>query len=245
MVIATHYPHAPITEAIIDLRVAPREGITTEELFRARDTEEVSYPLVNKVVAAVGQMEVGGRTSASVRSEQIGHKFTTGDGKYIWQARMDGMTLSRLAPYESWGPFRDEARRLWSRYRDIVRPQQIERLAVRYINRIDIPAADKELADYLRTLPEVSADLKHPLTGFFLQLRLSQHDLKAESIINETIVPPPEPGLFSVVLDVDLFRSEEPPQSEEDVWAYFEQLHVRKNEIFEACLTARARELFK
>lgn len=32
---------------------------------------------------------------------------------------------------------------------------------------------------------------------------------------------------------------------EEGVWSFFEELHVRKNQIFEACLTDRTRELIR
>ena len=51
--------------------------------------------------------------------------------KQLVQARANGFTAHRLAPYEGWETFRHEARRLWDVYRQTVRPK-VARVAVRY-----------------------------------------------------------------------------------------------------------------
>src|SRR5262249_10954306 len=122
---------------------------------------------------------------------------------------------------------------------------RIERVAVRYINRLDLPGDRVELKDYLRTAPELSPDLVQGLVGFFMQLNIPHTDIKCTSLLNEITVEAPEPGVVSVVLDIDLFRTEDLPQAEQDLWSLFETLHERKNEIFEACITDRTRELIK
>jgi uncharacterized protein (TIGR04255 family) len=242
-----HYPNAPITEAIIDLRVVPRAETQLHDLEETQSGEERSYPRKDKIFEAVGLLEVraGKSASASAAQQQSGFKFTSEDGKYIWQSRFDGFTFSRLAPYESWVPFRDEAKRLWIQYRARTAPQTIDRLAVRYINRIDIPGQTIDLKDYFRTSPEVSSDLPQQLAAFFLQLRIPQPDLPGHALINQTIVPPAREGVISVVLDVDLFRKADAPSDDVAIWDFFEHLHDRKNTIFEACITDRTRELFQ
>jgi uncharacterized protein (TIGR04255 family) len=241
-----HYPKAPITEAIIDLRVEPRSDVRLEDLQRARAGIEEQYSREERLFEAVGMVTVkaGVSATASAEQKQSGFKFPSHDQKYIWQSRWNGFTLSRLEPYESWDPFRDEARRIWKMYREATRPTSIQRLAVRYINRVDVPAGRVDLKDYFRTSPEVSPELPQQLSGFFLQLRIPQDDLSGEVLINQTTIAPARDGVVSVVLDVDLFRSEDVPQDEREIWEYFERLHDRKNEIFEACITDRARELF-
>jgi uncharacterized protein (TIGR04255 family) len=241
-----HYPNAPITEAIIDVRVKPASDQKVDSLLGVRGGEELNYPRVESIFQAVGVMEVqpGQSASALARQHQTGYKFVDAEGKNVWQCRQNGFTLGRLAPYDSWQPFRDEAQRLWSLYRERLKPEEVRRLAVRYINRIDLPEQPVELKKYFRTVPEVSPELPQPLTGFFMQLRMPQDDLKAETLINQTIIPPARAGVVSVVLDIDLFRSNDVPQDDEGIWAYFEQLHVRKNEVFESCITDDTRGLF-
>ncbi len=240
-----HYSHAPITEAIIDLRVTPREGLTLSTVENARCGEEQSYPEVQRVTTAHGQFEIGDKIAASATQQHTGYVFASADKKQVVQTRLDGFTFSRLAPYEQWEPFRDEARRLWSLYRERVGPAEVTRLAVRYINRFDLPGAKIELKDFFRTTPEISPDLPQLLSSFFLRMVIPQDDLHGHLLINQTIVPPGKPDVTSVVLDIDLFRDLELPNNEEEIWRFFEQLHTRKNDVFEACITDRARELIR
>lgn len=239
------YPNAPITEAVIELRVttAVEPGKFSELV--AGD-EHSRYPKCDPLVLTVGKMHVRGDAVSKMSAEhsQEGVKFASADGKYVWQARRNGMALSRLAPYESWEPFRDEARRLWNLYRESAHPESIERLAVRYINRIDIPLHEVDLKEYLRTGPEISSDLPQKLSAFFMQLRIPTSD-KREVLINQTLVPPSAENTTSVVLDIDLAQRNDVAQVDSEIWNTFEELRVQKNAIFEACVTDKTRELFK
>jgi uncharacterized protein (TIGR04255 family) len=132
-------------------------------------------------------------------------------------------------------------------------PEGVTRVAVRYINRIDIPdaAAGVRLEDYLRTYPEISVDFPEEglMNNFFMQVQLWQQDLGCWLIVNEAPEASPAEGTLSVRLDLDLFREqvEEPWQadSETAVWEFLELLHDRKNEIFEASITNRTRRLIR
>ena len=244
---ARHYPKAPITEAIIDLRVEARDDIEIQELDMVGDGVEKDYPKRESLFQSVTTIQIkpGVPTTAPTEQQQIGFRFITEDEGYIWQSRRNGFTFSRLAPYETWASLRDEARRNWTLYREQARPQAIRRLAVRYINRIDISSRCVELKDYFRTFPEVSPELQEPLSGFLMQLRMPERELKGQVLINQTIIPSEREGVVSVVLDIDLFRDTDVPDDEGEIWEVFEKLHDRKNEIFEACITNKARELFE
>lgn len=240
-----NYPNAPITEAIIDLRVKLAPGTDQAALKRVGEAEQSNYPQHEELFESIGHMEVGptGGT-ASMHHQAIGWKFSCVNGKQIFQSRNNSFTFSRLAPYDRWVLFREEAQRLWNNYRSILRPEMVERLAVRYINRIDIPSEFVDLKEYFRTSPEIAPELPQQLDGFFMQLRLPFPTISGHCLVNQTIVPPPKEGIVSVVLDIDVFRTNEVPQTEIDIWDYFETLHDTKNQIFEACITDTARRLF-
>lgn len=239
------YQKPPITEAIIDLRVELPPEISLTELNKAYGGEEATYPSVEQLHTAFGQMQIGPQVSATAGSQHIGYLFRSGDGKRICQARLNGFTMSRLAPYENWNALCDEARRLWDLYRSVAKPSKLTRLAVRYVNRIDIPLPLKDFKDYLRTVPEVSPDLPQGLAGYFMQLAIPLEDIKSLALINETIIEPASQNVVSVVLDIDIFRTTDLPADEEGTWAFFEELRFRKNQAFEACITDKARELFQ
>ncbi len=237
-----HYTKAPITEAIINLAVKPAEGLTLADLERC-GTEQPTYPNKKNIIATTGQIQLGERFSTSTTSQQLGYLFSSTDQKLIVQARLDGFALSRLAPYENWQCFRDEARRFWNAYRQIVRPEKLLRLGVRYVNRLDLPLPFKDFKEYLTTIPEVSPGLPQGLAGFFMQLNIPELDSKRTLVLTEALVEPPKPGVVSVVLDIDLARTDDLPKDEEAIWGILDELRVRTNEAFEACITDRTREL--
>ncbi len=217
--------------------------MTLAVLEAVRAGEEAAYPGVRKLKVAHGHVELGDRVSASASQEQTGFAFVSEDQRQVFQTRFDGFTFSRLAPYGTWEPFRDEARRLWTLYRERVNPVEVTRLAVRYINRFDLPGTEVEMKEYFRTTPEISPDLPQVLSEFFMQVLFAQEDLRGHVLISQTIIPPATPDVMSVVLDIDLFRMADVPNDENAIWRFFEQLRERKDEIFEACITERAREL--
>ncbi|MDR4483723.1 MAG: TIGR04255 family protein [Nitrospirales bacterium] len=111
----------------------------------------------------------------------------------------------------------------------------------RYINKLDLPLPLHDFKDYLRTVPEISPDMTQGLSGYFMQLQLPQVDLEAILVLNQTLIPPPEPSVVSVVLDFDLFCKDNVPSKDQDIWNRFEVLRTRKNKVFEACITDKTR----
>ena len=244
--VTEHYSHSPLTEAVIDLRVKLPKEVQLETLASIQSAREEDYPTRQNRIAVEGQFTTDlNAPPATASRTHIGYSFTSVDKRQVVQARLDGFTFSRLAPYENWESFRDEARQWWDIYRTMVKPEEVVRVAVRYINRLDFPLPLKDFADYLRTVPEVSPELPQLLSNYFMQLQIPQEDLKGMLILNQTIVPPPDADVVSILLDIDLFREDDIPDKENEMWQFFEQLRIRKNEVFEACITERTRGLIR
>jgi len=241
----SHYSKAPLTEAVLDIRVELPSEITIQDLSEVQIGEEERYPQREDNIIVVGQMSMGRQVGASAQQTHNGYRFVSHDNRQIFQARLDGFTFSRLSPYETWESFQNEARRLWEVYRPIAKPKNIKRIALRYINRLDLPLPIKDFKDYLRTIPEISPDMTTGLSGYFMQLQLPQPDLEAMLHLNQTLIPPPGPNLVSVVLDFDLFCKDNVPSEDKDIWKQFETLRNRKNEVFEACITNKTRRLIR
>ena len=234
-----HYSRPPIVEAIIDFQVKLPEGVATADLERCQDAAYSDRKALNVTVDGV---DFGREGSTVKTSRHVGFLFTSSDEKQLFQARRDGFTVHRLAPYLGWELFRDEARRVWDIYCRVARPQRVKRVAVRYLNQLHLPLPIAEITDFLRTFPEVSPELPQALAGFAMELNIPLPDIKSTLLLRERVNPPAVPGMASVVLDIDLFRSDEIPPDDAGVWAFIETLRARKNAIFEACITNRVRE---
>lgn len=253
----TLYSNAPVVEAIIDLKVAQPPGLSIEDLRKLVQENSGQYPIMEEEYRYQGGAYVA-QAGEPMRHESehwhSGFRCISGDKRRIYFIRLDGFAFSVRAPYERWESFRDEARRLWEAYRSASNVNYVTRIAVRYINRIDIPQrgyTGMRLEDYITIYPELPEDFppNGTMSQYFLQLQVPQNDIESMLVINSTPEAPPVEGVSSVILDFDLFRetAEQPWEGKDDatVWSFLEKLHERKNEIFEASITDRTRELIQ
>jgi uncharacterized protein (TIGR04255 family) len=74
--------------------------------------------------------------------------------------------LSRLPDYPKWEEFATEALSLWGKYAALTKPVEIQRIGVRFINRIPIPAQAGDLNDYLVNAPKSWGSFPVPFAGF-------------------------------------------------------------------------------
>lgn len=240
-----NYPKPPITEAVIDLQIDGSPHLTVDELKKVHVGEEGNYPNITQLHAGVGEFRFGADPQASAVSNPMGFIMRSADGKKIQQARLTGFSMSRLAPYEGWDEFRNEAYRLWNNYRAVVKPNKVTRIAIRNINRIDIPLPIKDFSEYLQTFPQVSSAIPQGLSGYIMQLGIPLEEIHGQAIINEAIIEPVQEKIVSVVIDIDVFRTEQLPSSDEEVWSLLDdQLRHVKDNLFEGCITDNARKLF-
>ena len=194
-----------------------------------------------------------GQSAASSSRKVIGYIFHSSDRKQAVQARLDGFTFSRFAPYQNWETLKAEALRVWKIFVPAISPRRITRIGLRYVNQINLPLRDGTLTfeHYLRTFPKMG-DEDGPtelIEQLFMRLVLPQVDLQGYLILTESFAPPQPPLPYTsigVILDLDLFRDHcsFEVQSNE-IWDILDRFRERKNRYFESSITDAARELFK
>ncbi|AFY81953.1 TIGR04255 family protein [Oscillatoria acuminata] len=238
-----HYSRSPITQAVIDLQIELSNDVTVEHLSDLHLQVQADYPQCQNLLVFQGQIMGVTKVEETASQSLMGYGFFSRDRKQIVQARRDGFSFTRLAPYERWENFRDEAQRLWRIYRSLTTPNRLTRLSLRYINRLDLPLPFEDFKEYLRTVPEVSFDLPQALSGYFLQLQIPYPELTGILVLNQAIIPPPKAEVVSVLVDIDLVREEDIPNDEIQLWELIEQYHAQSIQIFESCITDRSREL--
>lgn len=245
------YTRPAITEAVLDIQIEPRREPTLKELDRiwskVKDRYSRKAPLYQgQFHFGLTQQERGApRASAGASAaEPVGIAFRAGDD-WVFQAGLKSFTCSRVGPYVGWTRFIAESKSLWPLYAKEVKVKRFTRLAVRYINRFDLPEIPVELKDYFRTGPEIAPELPQIMDGFFMQTQLPLPEAGATVLINQTIVPPAKPDHLSVLLDMDLFQTQNLGDTDEEMWAVFEHLRTWKNRVFEACITEKTRKLIR
>jgi uncharacterized protein (TIGR04255 family) len=237
-----HFPNAPIVEAIIDIRIEPSSD--ARWMHKASDFPvlQSSYPTVENQLAVLFQAQVfrEGTPQPEIASDITGIRFR-GDHEAI-QLRIDGFTFSMLGPYSSWDELLTKAWNAWEIYKPVVPNATIVRLAVRYINRIQLPL-DKALNTFLTAPPRLPESLRFPLRRFFTNYGVEQNSETHATIIQT--VEPESSGTLPFILDIDAFRTGSFAVEDDRIRETFESLHDFKNEIFFNLITEEAKQLWR
>ncbi len=114
-------------------------------------------------------------------------KFTSQDEKQIVQFRIDGFTLNRIRPYTNWKELFPEALRLWKYYLDFTSVDHVPRVAVRHINRIDLPLPVKDFRDHLTVPPDIPEGLPQMLSSFLTRVVIEDNETKASAIVTQAL----------------------------------------------------------
>lgn len=236
---------APITEALIDIRVElPKERAFDDlDAFYQKVGSTYSIRQVQSAWSAQVDFSADGPALKTSSGRQHGLLLRTPDGRQAVQARVDGFALSRMTPYINWDALRDEAQRLWDEYRAIVEPTRITRLAVRYINRISIPLPVRRIDDYFATRPEVGAEMPQSISGLLMRLVVPSAAERAICIVTQASEPPGDQAQ-PFLLDLDVFKEVSMNPNDNGLWADLECLRKLKNTIFFASVTEKTLEMF-
>lgn len=238
---------APITEAIIDIRVKLPSSVTAEKIHSIYELVKEQYPEEQK--QEVSEFKFEPKADVKVKASEAAikaYRYITSDKKQILQTRLDGFALSRLHPYEDWDTLRDEAFRLWKMYVDIATPELIYRVAVRYINNLNIPMPKKDFNEYLTAAPTVPEALPQAISSFFNRIVLPNPSINSHAIITqalEQVIDTNQP--IPIILDIDAIHHKPDGLSEDEAWTTIENLRHFKNDIFFNSITPELKELYK
>jgi uncharacterized protein (TIGR04255 family) len=243
-----HLPHAPITEALIDIKVTPRDGLTFTGLKNAIEAADSGYYVKNPISEGTFAFTLApeGRPQTSAESAQVGLRLHSADEKYVAQFRLTGFTLSRLPPYEKWENLLEEARRLWAIYVEGLAPTRVVRVATRFINNLQLPLkTGASFQTYVHELVDVPEDAPQAVEAFFQRFHLVDSASGARVILTMALDGMSGGGPAPVILDVDAFIAANLKPMDQELWTILERLRDLKNRSFFGTITERAVELYE
>jgi len=239
--------HAPIVEAVIEMRSNTERQIdekATLTLIKARLPE---YPNVETQRGFSHSFSVAPNQPPHQEYADLGFKgfrLLTADKKQITVFGKENYTFSRISPYENWEQFSVEALRLWDLYKAMTDSSAINRLGVRFINKIALPQGDVQFDDYLKSPPSAPDGLNLAFVGFFHQDTMAIPDHKYVINFIRTIQPSPD-GILNIILDIDVFIEKQIPDNIENLMKHLEEMRFIKNSVFFNSITNKTLEMLK
>jgi uncharacterized protein (TIGR04255 family) len=241
-----HYDQPPITEAVIAVNF--KTPLDEKLLLKLKNKYLLKYPQaqsISNVNVAVAMNKDDVQNPVANVNHQKGWRLSTKDMTQIVVIFPNSLTISQLAPYDGWDSFLNRFKRDWKICLSISK-KEISRLGVRYINRLDIPIRDNivEHEKYLNIYPMLPKQLT-PLNAFAVQSAISLPTIGCELLLNSGLADSPILNCAGFMLDLDIFKMNDLPQSEKALYDLLDTIRMEKNKIFESCIKPKSRRLFK
>jgi uncharacterized protein (TIGR04255 family) len=245
------YPKPPIVEAILHVRYATAFG--TNELERIPRLLESEYPKAKPEQDIQLQVEFNPSkptgTGAKPTIVDKGPRLLSANDQKVVVTRTKQVIFGYHAPYGGWDDFVGSAKFVIDTVRDKLGYKPIQSIGLRYVNRIDIPI--RQEGETIITSDYLLSGVSFPETKIAESLRAFQSivefGLAHDQLVARLISGTANPALIehaSLLLDIDIIAEHNVPQKETDFWSLVGRMRHAKNEIFESCLTDKARMLF-
>ncbi|MGB8225979.1 MAG: TIGR04255 family protein [Sedimentisphaerales bacterium] len=240
----SHLSQAPIVEAVIAINVIPSVKWNETSLQNELKKRIPDFPKVEPLRYKRYQLPMGEQNNPIIEDLGcVGFKVHSIDNLHIAQFNKDAFVFSRLKPYEDWGQLSGKALRLLAIYRDLLKPTEVTRIGLRFINRIAVKQEKIELSDYYKYPPEPLKELDWMLAGYLhhdvMQVPGTSYSVNLIKTIQDV------PGEIGLILDIDVFMRNPFEYNEQRIKERLEEMRWVKNKIFFSSMTDKVLEDLK
>lgn len=237
------YRNRPVVEALCELFFLESEWDQTIPYAfyeRVHDRFPTKTQLEQMgVEVQLGPKEAGAKLLAG--SPRI--QFSREDGSRMVQVAQNLLVVNQLRPYPKFEEWKPTVSEMLSLYRELAKPKGVDRLGVRYINKIVIPAPAFRMEDYFRIYPEIPPELGSAHGRFLMRLEIPPKHDGHQLIVTFGTAPAEGPESSSELLDLyDVVPAGK--ADFDNIDRRIEEAHANIEHAFESMITDQARALF-
>ncbi len=238
------YGNPPIQEAIFEVHFASAQPLAKESLKLLQPVWQAAYPdqkLVEEKNVNIRLNPDGIKTENQI----LGHRLVcrSSDGIRLVQLSGSFLAVNQLKPYLGWNEsFRETIIQRIAEFEKTLGSLPLRQIALRYINRIDIPEAPliwEKWFQFSLPLPKLPGS-KPP--HFQMQFNLQLED-DCQLNVNAVVLPPAKADTSSVLLDIAVIWTGAPIELKK-LPEYMEKVHNPHRLAFEGYLNDNSRSLF-
>lgn len=235
------YPRSPILEAVIELRYS---DVSAQKVMKAGSSLQSRYDARLDELLVEGNLDFGAKTS-TFRDVTPKVSLSTSDQTNAFNVTATNAVWARLAPYEGWQPFIDRVKEEMPKILKALGNPKLTRIGLRYVNRIDVPIRDNlgHHEEYLSYRIDAGSFLE-PHDGYKWTLQKEFPDRNMGAVVRSSTARGEIPDVGAVMFDIDISVLVDVPSKSDEILKRLCDMRQLKNEIFEAGITDKARELF-
>lgn len=248
------YPHldsAPIIEAILEHRVEPSASLSKDDLEAWGDGMD-EFPHKEVVGHLDVKFELSNDNSDLKSLEGApgfeGWRFISADRQKYVQVQSNRFIFNQSSQYSTGEAFRSAFSPLWKRYLEIAKPNKIQRVGLRCINRIDLPIEKLNFEDYFNFFVMIPEKMPQAISELFLRSVIQDPEsVDTKAIVSIGMNPAMiahESKTFSVFFDIDTIKICDYNPGLISLNEVHEYLGQYRNRIFYNGLTPKALKLY-
>lgn len=223
------------------------EPMTAKRLLRLSEKIGKTYDATTAEEEVKFQLNLGSG-SADVIERMPVAKHTSRDQTELFIAKPCTLTWSRLAPYEGWDSFIARIAREYKIAATLGANRPLERIGLRFINRIDVPLDPDSgvfrYEDFIAVTVGLP-DLFDPVASYQWRIDKVFSESKLMAVIQSATLMSEVPGTMGFLIDIDVGANEGLPSKHDDIFNRLSDMRALKNELFEVMITEHARESFR
>lgn len=239
------YVNPPVVEAVCEFRFGP--STPWDESIVAKVHEKVRHVFPREEKRYIHELEVV-QTESGIE-QKLGQTerflFLSEDGNEFIQIGPQLLATNRLKPYTSWEAYQPHIDLAFRSFMGIAAVDEIERIGLRYINRIEIPLSNVTLDDYFEFRPYTGDRLPSAMAAFRLGSLFAFDDGRDVCKIELATGGAETSELSVFLLDIDYFLPNAHSLEAHQALGWVGAAHRRVEDVFEGCITDRLRMAFE
>jgi uncharacterized protein (TIGR04255 family) len=238
------YKNAPIVEAVCEFRFDSTG--TWDQTIPGLIFSRLDKPFPKRRTVSVLESTIQGTPQGvqNLLRQEERVQFLRDDERAFVQVGQHLLAINHLQPYPTWHEYLPLIQTALSAYREVASPKGIQRIGLRYINRIKFPRPRVAIEHYFNFHPFIGEMLPTDYASFVCGVQFPFENLRDVLRLQIASVQD-DPGTSAeVALDLDYFLAKPNEVSMDSVLTWLDEAHGRIDDVFEGCLTDALREHF-
>lgn len=240
------YEKPSVSEAICEFRFEPSQPWDSTVLGLVYDKLKGDFPKKKQLKGFQIQFQI----VRQERPERFGGgpyhmQFLRDDQRALVQLGPDILSVNHFRPYPKWSVFKSMIATAIDVYCQVAKPKGVQRMGLRYINRIEIPKHPVRIEDYVLALPSIPEHIPQVFSSWVQRVEIPFEDDDGLLVLQSGSAPEQEQEGTTFLLDLDFLTQRQETMTLESIMERVENAHNRVEFAFEDCVTDEARQLFK
>lgn len=155
------------------------------------------------------------------------------------------ISINHLKPYAGWENFRPKIELAYDTICEVTEIKGIDRLALVYVDRIEIPGDNIEMGEYYKFYPYLGSGLPQTHANFSVACAFPYHDERDFCKLQLTAAMPTKKDHLATLLTTEYFLMKKKSVSPDNAIEWMEQAHTKVRELFKGCITEKLENIFE